>query len=88
MKERERFFMVEVIQQSQSFNQDHRVSENQRILYGYRDGGRRVRFDSDGRPATPTNREIIVVRGPQEDDVLRRVFSMPRMTLHNRGFRL
>lgn len=66
------------VEQSQRFNRQHRISENERIEYGYRDGGRGLRFNDDGSPANMPSREIIVVRSPDQDPALRQAIETAR----------
>ena len=59
------------LEQSRKFNREHRVPENEKISYGYKDGGRGMRLDEDGKPINSPSREILVVKSPDEDEVLR-----------------
>jgi hypothetical protein len=60
------------LDQSKKFNSEHRIDADEHILYGYRDGGRSVQFNADGTPANTPNREIIIVKSPDEDPLLKR----------------
>jgi len=46
--------------QSKSFNIAHKIASSERILDGYKDGGRNAKFDGQGNVIS-SNREIIVV---------------------------
>lgn len=63
------------LQQAQRFNQNHRIDTDEAIFYGYKDGGRRVKFDEQGMAVTTPNREIIVVRPPEQDYYLAQAFA-------------
>lgn len=52
---------VNPIEQSKSFNSTHRIDADTRVADGYKDGGRRLRFDDNGNPINQPNREIILV---------------------------
>ena len=49
------------VEQSQKFNQTHRVDVGEVVMDGYKDGGRGLRFDSNGNPINTPTREIIVL---------------------------
>ena len=49
------------IEQSKQFNRTHKIDINSRVADGYKDGGRGLRFDDNGRPINTPSREIILV---------------------------
>jgi hypothetical protein len=49
------------VEQSQNFNKTHRVSADEIVMDGYKDGGRGLKFDSNGNPINRPSREIIIV---------------------------
>lgn len=49
------------VEQSQSFNRSHKLGADERVMDGYKDGGRRVKFDNNGQPINEPTREIILV---------------------------
>ncbi len=59
----------ESVTQSLRFNDVHRLEAHEPILYGYRDGGRGLKLDVNGKPLNAPSREIIVVKSPAEDRV-------------------
>lgn len=59
------------LEQSQAYNQTHKLDANQRLHYGFRDGGRAAEFDDQGRMVNNPTREIIIVKHPNEDPALR-----------------
>lgn len=59
--------MPQYIKQIHQFNNDHRIGANQKISAGYKDGGRRMKFDARGVSINKGNREIITVKDPSED---------------------
>jgi serine/threonine protein phosphatase 1 len=69
--------MQEVIAQSIRFNQLHRIGENEKILFGFRDGGRGTSFDSAGNALTPY-REVMVAEDPELDPILKQAMADAR----------
>lgn len=69
--------MREAVAQSIRFNADHRIGEGEKILYGFRDGGRGTSFDDGGRALTPY-REIMCVEDPAQDVVLAEAIAKAR----------
>lgn len=57
---------VNPIEQSKSFNSTHRIDADTRVADGYKDGGRRLRFDDNGNPINRPSREIILVDRQQD----------------------
>lgn len=53
--------------QSQKFNDEHRLNAIEKVEYGYKDGGRGVKFNEDGSVAKYSWREVITVKSPDED---------------------
>ena len=49
------------VEQSISFNKNHNLGVKERVLDGYKDGGRKLKFDSNGNPINKPSREIILV---------------------------
>ena len=62
------------IEQSQKFNQTHRIDVGEVVMDGYKDGGRGLRFDSNGNPINRPTREIIVL-DRQKDTKLQSIIS-------------
>lgn len=58
--------VINPIEQSKSFNSTHRIDANSRVADGYKDGGRRLRFDDNGNPINTPSREIILVDRQQD----------------------
>ncbi len=59
------------VQQSQKFNNIHRIYANERIEHGYMDGGRTLQFNDDSSIKGKPLREIILVKDPAEDPFLK-----------------
>ncbi|QQG35432.1 MAG: hypothetical protein HYS17_07745 [Micavibrio aeruginosavorus] len=68
----------EFLKQSERFNQEHRVGEGERIAYGFMDGGRQLKFDENGNPASRPTREILVVKSPDQDPVLKQAIEVAK----------
>lgn len=58
--------VINPIEQSKSFNSTHRIDADTRVADGYKDGGRRLRFDDNGNPINRPSREIILVDRQQD----------------------
>jgi serine/threonine protein phosphatase 1 len=67
----------DAIAQSIRFNHLHRIGEKEKILFGYRDGGRSTGFDGAGNALTPY-REVMIVEDPAIDPPLQQVITQAR----------
>ncbi len=61
------------IQQSNSFNKTHHIDADTFVADGYRDGGRRLKFDDNGNLLNSPSREIIVVDRKQDKQLQRMI---------------
>ncbi|MGE3622880.1 MAG: EDR1-related protein [Bdellovibrionales bacterium] len=72
-------------QQALDFNRNHRIGESERLLPGYRDGGRHIKFSPDGKPNGRPNREFILFKHPRDDPPLKRAIDHARSATANMG---
>lgn len=71
------------IEQSRRFNAEHVLDFDDHIQPGYRDGGRGLQFDDQGRPLNTPSREIIVVRPANQDPAYARVLEQAKNATAN-----
>ncbi|MEM6812057.1 MAG: EDR1-related protein [Pseudomonadota bacterium] len=74
--------MNKSINQSRRFNEEHRISSSERIEYGYKDGGRGLKFNRDGSYATSPTREIIIVKNPSDDPIFQSALEYVKQQLN------
>ena len=68
------------VDQSIKFNQTHKVPAGEKVLDGYKDGGRGLKFDSDGNPINAPTREIIVVNRQKDKNLQEMISDIKKKT--------